>query len=777
MNLIIEIFCQEFWLGIKSRGYWVLLVLANGLLLYTLYIYQMFEIRITEFFFMFFIFWNIGILARDWSKGTSEIMEAFPCRGWELLLGRAAANFSLLMLLGGELFFFVILDMFFIFPGSLPFYDLLWNYWLNFFLISINSIGVILFIEAGCRSTFLRVLALLVLCLLAVFDGDGATAFPYWIPPLNPGVDLAAAASPSQLTGTYPHNGFLPFVLCQQVGASGSMFIISSYFYGRKAYNRKNKIFHIVLLFIALLMFWAGSVFLSGFYERNNATYQAAFAAAQMDGEQAENIVDVQLLRYQIAVNLKTAINSAECQSHIFFKNTSCQEKQKIYITLKAYYEIEKMTDGKGKEIVWLRKGDFVEAELNEPLAPEAVGEINIDYRGHVDEWFTDYDAEPRGPINFIAKEMVLLRPGHAWYPVLGKKQVYAIKKYQKKLSGQTIPILTACNVSHEAVPFSLVVQMDQDMEIITGLPLQETVSLADGRGRKSTFFSPAGRDVFLLTAPYKENIGEDCMISIYCADRHLIKANSVRSLVKEQHDFYEQWIPLPEKAVHVVELPQFLLNTWMGGTVERKRICLPNTVALSEYYFRSMPWQNTSEMEAQQMYFEEAVLSLWWPEFNTSGFGNISAGMMSYMHTLYKENVLGQEYYALEKQFWQNYEPEDSADFSAGIDKDRSHVGGENLTVKEVFLLLDRIRQSEAGLEGTKDFMRKVHAATLADGELDWIELKQLINDFEQELLEKGCSSQQVHMLTANAKQTVDHMEELKRAALPPQSFILKIR
>lgn len=102
---------------------------------------------------------------------------------------------------------------------------------------------------------------------------------------------------------------------------------------------------------------------------------------------------------------------------------------------------------------------------------------------------------------------------------------------------------------------------------------------------------------------------------------------------------FYEKLIPRADKQyLNVVEVPQFLLNSWMGETAERKRLGLKNAILISEYFFRSLPNEDTSEKKLQMLYFEEAVLSLWWPAFDTSDPGNISAGMLSYMHTLYKE-------------------------------------------------------------------------------------------------------------------------------------------
>lgn len=759
---------QEMKLGIKGIGYWVLVVLVNALLMYSLYQYQVFALRATVFFYIFFVFWNIGIISRDWRSGTVEIINTFPCKDWELLTARIIGSFLLLCLLGMQMFLVVTTVVLFVFPTSTPFSDLLWNYWLNYFLVSINSISITLFIETICCSRIFLATLLTVFYLIFMdyMDGDYNTLLPYWLPPINLSDNLAttdnlASTEFSQLTDSFPKNGFLPMVLCQQLGLSAMLFLVSYYFYSKRRSLGKLRLSYLLMLLTAFTVFLAGSILFVQEYTNRDQSYQEALENAVIDTGQA--VDSGNMLRpagYVMDIKLKTALNVVDCNVKLSFSNMSNSEIQEIPLTLKNYYTIREITDGSGKELVWQRKGDFIVVKLSSPLAAGAAMEVNLDYSGKVWEWFTDFDAQPRGLINFVSPDMTLLRSGHAWYPVLGKKQVYNIADYQRKWSNEPGKILSACNVSHPPAAFAVTVEIDRDMEVVTGLPLQENTYLTEGPGRKFAFFSSSAQNVFLIAAPYVKMPTLSGARMAYCAKPHEKNANSILTLVNDRTTFYEKMIPLKHKQyLDVVEVPQFLLNSWTGETAERKSLELNNVILISEHFFRSLPNEDTSEKKIQMLSFEEAVLSLWWPGFNTSNPGNISAGMLSYMYTLYKESMLGKEYYNDVKQFWLQY---DKSMLSSV--RDREHAGGENLVVKEIFLMLDDIRQSELGDDGVKDFMKKVYTASVNtyDKELDWQDMLHIMDQFEQELRQKGYSTQKVNKIMAEPRKKAEYMNSL---------------
>lgn len=766
MKNIMALALQEMKLGIKGIGYWVLVVLVNALLIYSLYQYQIFALRATVFFYIFFVFWNIGIISRDWRSGTVEIINTLPCKDLELLTARIIGSFLLLALLGLQMFLVITTVELFVFSTPMPFFDLLWNYWLNYFLVSINSICITLFIEVICCSRIFLATLLTVFCLIFMdsIDGDYNTLLPYWLPPINLSDNIANTEVSSQLTDRFPKNGFLPMILCQQLGLSVMLFLASYYFYSKRRSLGKLRLSYLLMLLTAFIVFLTGSILLVQEYTGHDRSYQEALGNAVIDKEQA--VDSGNMLRpagYVMDIKLKTALNVVDCDVKLSFKNMSSSELQEIPLTLKNYYTIQQVTDGSGKELAWERKGDFIAVKLSSPLAAGAAMEVNLNYSGKVWEWFTDVDAQPRGLINFVSPDMTLLRSGHAWYPVLGKKQVYNIADYPRKWSNEPRKILSACNVSHPPAAFAVTVEIDRDMEVVTGLPLQENTYLPERHGRKFAFFSSSAQNIFLIAAPYVKMPALSGDMMAYYAKLHEENVNPILTLVNDRTTFYEKMIPLKHKQyLNVVEVPYFLLNSWMGETAERKSLELNNVILISEHCFRSLPNEDTSEKKIQMLSFEEAVLSLWWPGFNTSNPGNISAGMLSYMYTLYKESMLGKEYYNDVKQFWLQYKPVMSS--SSYWDKDREHAGGETLFVKEIFLMLDDIRQSELGDDGVKDFMKKVYTASVNtyDRELDWQDMLHIMDQFGQELLQKGYSTQQVNRIMAEPRKKAEYMNSL---------------
>lgn len=782
MNNIMAIALQEMRVGIKGIGYWVLVVVVNCLLFYSLYEDQFFALRVIAVFYLFFVFWNIGMISRDWRSGTVEIVNTLPCKDWELLLGRAMSSFLLLGLLGMQMFFVVAAMVLFVFPAPVPFFDLLWNYWLNYLLIIINSICVTLFIDTICRSNiFLAALiAAIYLLLSSILDDDHNTLLPYWLPPVNLAYNLAATEFPSQLTGRFPKNGFLPMVLCQQLGLSAMLFLGSYYFYRKRRSWGKRGLSTIVLVTAAFSVFLAGSLSFVLEYKAREQSYQESFKNAMADaGQAADQSNRLQPVSYVMDINLKTALNTADCVVKLVLKNTGHSQAQEIPLTLKSYYEVQHVTDSSGEELVWERQGDFVAVKLNEPLAAGATMEIALHYSGKVGEWFTDYDAQPRGLINFVSPAMTLLRSGHAWYPVLGKNPVYSIAEYQSRWSNEPIQILSARNVSHLPASFSITVEIDRDMEVVTGLPLREGIDVSEGTGRKFTFFSSSAQDAFLLAAPYVKIADQSTDVTAYCAKLHEENANTIITLVKDRTTFYENLIPRANKQyLNVVEAPQFLLDSWLEETAERRKLGLRNAILISEYFWKLLPNEDTSEKKLQMLYFEEAVLSLWWPAFDTSDPGSISAGMLSYMYTLYKENGLGKAYYEDVKQFWLQFKP--VPNLVAGEDGDRSQAGGDNLVVKEIFLILDDIRQSELGDEGVKSFMQKIYAESVNtyDRELGWPDMLHIMDDFGQELLQKGYSTQQVKRIMTGPRQKAEAMNSQKLVSVEEaKSFRFRVR
>ncbi|MBU2702845.1 hypothetical protein Ga0466249_003980 [Sporomusaceae bacterium BoRhaA] len=777
MHSIMAIALQEMRLGLKSVGYWLLVMLTDSLAIFVIYENQYLGLWLLYVFYMFFVFWNTGMIARDWRRGISEIVNTLPCKDWELLMGRALGSFLLLVLLGMQLFLGIMTVVFFVFHMQLPFFNLLGDYWLNYILISINSICVALFIETICRSrVFLSIFITTIYLILMFFlEGDNFTSLPYWLPPINLAVNQAFCVPSSQLTGHFPNTGLIPVVVCYQLGFSAILLLVSFYFYSKRRSLGQLRLSYMLVLTTAFAVFLSGAILFVREYEGRDKTYQEAFVNAVADAGQAVDTANMlRPVRYVMDIKLKTALNTVDCGAKLFFRNTSNSEIQEIPLTLKNYYVIHNVKDGSGRELVWQRKGDFIEVKLSSPLAAGAAMEIFLDYSGKVWEWFSDYDTQPQGLINFVSPSMTLLRSGHAWYPTLGKNQVYHTSDQRISWSDQPRTVLSARYISHQSTAFTINVEIDKDMEVVTGLPLTEDVRLPDNAVRKFVFSSPSARDVFLIAAPYEiiKMAALDGNITAYCAKPHEDSAKNIVELVKDRITFYENLIPLKDKQLlNVVEVPGFLLDGWLGAA-ERKIFGLANSIPISEDDFISLPTENRSQGEVQLLYFEESVLSLWWPGFDTSDPGNISAGMLSYMYTLYKENKMGKEYYDGVKRFWLQYKPVPS------VNRERRYAGGENLVVKEIFLLLDDIRQSELGDEGVKAFMQKVHTVSVNtyDREIEWCDILHVMDEFGQELLEKGYSIQQVNAIMAEPRKKAEYMNSLN-LSYEENKVLLRIR
>jgi hypothetical protein len=77
---------------------------------------------------------------------------------------------------------------------------------------------------------------------------------------------------------------------------------------------------------------------------------------------------------------------------------------------------------------------------------------------------------------------------------------------------------------------------------------------------------------------------------------------------------------------------------------------------------------------------------------------------------------------------------------------------------------MLDDIRQSELGDDGVKDFMKKVYAVSVDtyDRELDWQDMLCIMDQFGQELLQKGYSTQQVNRIMAEPRERAEYMNSL---------------
>ncbi|SEJ93661.1 hypothetical protein SAMN05660742_12623 [Propionispira arboris] len=761
MNIIMAIVRQEIFFELKGFGYWILVLLTNSLLLYSLFEDQHIVLRAIELYYVFFVFWNVGIISRDANKGTLTFLQVLPLNGVPVLSARFLASFLLLLLLGVELFLVSLSVRAFDFPNQVSFDNLFFSYWVNYIIVCINSISVVLFIDMLSGANHFRTMGLTLLyCIIHVgVDGDITTALPYWLPPCNFAVNLAVTNVPSQVTGLFPNGKLLGAILSEQLGLAGVLLGVSCYVYSKRCFEQRRRYVYVVLVLIAASAFFCGAYKLSAEYESREQSYKEAIAATEIDAQ--DTSLGAQLLEtleYKMSVQLLTGEHSMQCQTQLILSNETGRAVRTIPFTLKNYYKIEKIIDNTGKKLIWRRTGDFLEVDLPSPLPSGEQQSIQIDYHGKVREWFTNYDAEPRGFINFISPEMTLLRSGEAWYPIVGKYKLADILECPQYV-GKVEQVLKSQKAVHRPVAFAIKVKTDQPMEIVTGLPILSTENLKNGQ--EVDFASDSAQDIFILAAPYKKTAAAD--LPVYSAALHAFSAATIQEQVRLRLDFYEKWIPLSGPHYFpIVEIPDFLLNNWLGQSPEYKRISLQNSIMIAESYFYLFPREDTDELELQKLHFEESVLFLWWPRFSTTDPGSIDAGLLSYMYVLYEENILGKDYYESVRQSWLQSEPV-SQIANAGIDPDRKHVGGDNVMVKEVFLLLDDIRRSDLGDAGVKVYLQEIHARSISleNRDLNWTDVLQALDSCEKNLQITGYSVEQIQAATEASRQRALHMQQ----------------
>jgi hypothetical protein len=245
-------------------------------------------------------------------------------------------------------------------------------------------------------------------------------------------------------------------------------------------------------------------------------------------------------------------------------------------------------------------------------------------------------------------------------------------------------------------------------MEILTGLPSDKAVCAT--AGVNAWFESSAAQDLYLLAAPYAYAAAKG-NFRVCCAKEHVPEAEKILQEIQPQFAFYNHIIPLKENPpFDIIEMPIFLLDSWEDQAAERKRVSLHKAVLVSEAYFRMHPFRETDEIIRQQDYIRESLLALWWPAFATGDDSNICAGLLAYMDALYQESIHGKKAYLERKNFWLNFEPEETIASGSGIDRDCNFPGGESIVVQQIFFMLDDIRTSSLGEEGLRHLLNALY-------------------------------------------------------------------
>ncbi len=415
------------------------------------------------FFYIFSPFFEIGTVSREQRNGMNFMTEGCPVSLLLRMSGRVCGQLGLLFLLGLEIVLLVFLANHYLFQDMFAGSTLFKQYLLNYCLMSVNALCLVWLIETICKNNvFAALVGVCAVVFITVFwEGDHATAFSYVVPPLNFGTNLFAADMPSALTGIFPKAGIVYWIIGEQ-GCLSLFFLLLSFcisYY--RAYARCPK-WQVVFLTVGPLFGGAASAsHLSGIYQSYEAGYQETLRLAKQEQEISEREqADVPVIAYAINIQLHTVMHMVDCQTVLTMENKGKALKDKLFFTLTAEYHIKQICDMEEKPLTWQQHGDFVEVSLDKAMLPGQTVSLKFAYQGAFWKCFTDCDAQPRGMIDFVAPEMVLLRSGNAWYPMGGYHHLYQLEDYQGKgiKDNESREILSQAYISHPLARFRLCV-------------------------------------------------------------------------------------------------------------------------------------------------------------------------------------------------------------------------------------------------------------------------------------------------------------------------------
>lgn len=768
MRILVALCRFEFHYGIRRPGYLALVIICNLLVLYSLYEDQSIAIRATMFFYVFFLFFEIGTVSRDQHSGMNRITDGCPISLGLRMAGRGCGQLLLFFLLGFEIVLLVCLANHYLFDDMFSGSTLFQQYFFNYCLVSVNALCLVWLVETICKNNvFAALLGVCTVVFITIFfEGDHATVFSYMVPPLNFGTNLFAADMPSGLTGIFPKAGMVYWVLAEQ-GCLSLAFLLLSYFITHyRAYDRCPK-WQVLLLTAGFLCGGVASAsHLSGIYKSYEAGYQETLQLAKQEQETVEQEQsDVPVISYTMNLELHSVKHLMDCQTVVTMENRGMMLKDKLFFTLMADCHIKQISDMEGQSLSWQQHGDFVEVFLDKAMLPGQTASLKFVYKGVFWKCFTDCDAKPRGMIDFVAPEMVVLRSGNAWYPLGGYHYLYQLEDYQGKgiRRYESRTILSHRYISHPSARFQLCVNADRPMEILTGLPIYREEHAAGST--KTWFISEAAQDIYLLAAPYVYAAGKG-NFRVYCAQEHTARAEKILQTICPSFEFYEHIISLKETPPFaIVEMPIFLLDSWENQAAERKRVSLHKAVLVSEAYFRMHPFRENDEITRQQDYVRESLLSLWWPAFATGDDSNICAGLLAYMDVLYQESIYGKKAYFERKNFWLHFELEETIASGSGIDRESNFVGGESMVVQQVFFMLDDIRASSLGEDGLHHLLNALYEKSLSKEtrDLNGLDVYEVLQEEEDSLLSQGKNVETVKGVFKSMRERALYLQKLE--------------
>lgn len=671
-----------------------------------------------QMFIPLLLFVTAEAITKDKKEKFTEIMCALPYNEVFLVSGRALAVLCWFILLGIELLLTMLLAAYIGLPVYIS-WSACWAFMVKYLVACVNVMGITFLVSSLIKNTVRLYAVLLFWWLIGIFlTGNSGMLFPQWVTIANFTFIHGFGGNPSEVAGVYPNDELVMATVCFQMICSTLLFMI-----GVVIEKARRGPEGTILQACLLQVVTGAALILVSFF----ITWQHLYGqtATNKDPILRSGIVlpgtvncsvqsNLSPAAYDLYIKLDSKNHNMAVQAQVTLKDLGNASSPAVEFTLRDYFHVEQVINvATGEILAWQQQGPYLAVSLPPgSFAETGLLTMAIHYSGRVWEHSEDLYGQQTGLVNFVASPFSCLRGGFAWYPVLGRQPLYDITSYSLPWTQQKKQLAQNLLVSHIPVPFKMTVNSDETVTLISNMELVEKVR--DGNIERHKFSSQAGRDVFLLAGPYEHTktvvAGTEKSVDFYHFPNHQHNLHNMAYKVS-QIDYYNSLVPRTihtsafgdlERGYLVFEAPRFLIydnlmNTSNLGIVDA--IAIPEAIFLTKSL--GSPWWS---QPAGRTLSEARSLSLWWPNCFTKAKGDIADGLALYMYILHIENKYGKKFYDNARQYWLAYHDE-SPDNEAML-------GQRGRVVREVFLLMDTIRQSSLGRDGANQFLRIINAS-----------------------------------------------------------------
>lgn len=579
----------------------------------------------------------------------------------------------------------------------------------KYLLACINVIGITFF--AASITNHLRYLYSLLLCwwLSGIFlASNTGTILPVELTAVSFSFISGFGGNPSEVAGLFPNEKLIQGIIIYQTIFS-TVLLIGALLIENTRQQRSQHILKANLL-IWMMLFTAGVCVVWQSYRVNDVDSTVLMrldAASPIDFFHA-----MECSEYNLMIHLIEDEHFLSAKAQMKLKKTGNVAPRLLEFTLLDYLKVEQVINrATGETLDWQQQGTYLCVTPPASLTDHEGIDIEIVYSGHVWEWTTDLYGRPVGLDNFVAAPITYLRGGAPWYPVVGKQPVYTASHYSLPWFGKTQQVIERSSVLHSPANIHLTVDIDSGATVISNLtPLEKQIN---GK-RRQQFFASNCRTVFLLAGPYEVaaiNTDQQFNVDFYYFPNHNQNISSIAKGYSQMISYYEGLIPRDRgsgdslgKPYVIFEAPRFLsydnlMRTNHAGFID----AVPITEAVSLTKALQSSWWSQS---SGRVLTQARILNLWWPNCFSQAQGTIADGLALYMYTLYMESKQGEKFYHQACAYWRTYD-ERTPEHGEALNQ-------RGLIVRDIFLLLDTIRQSELGEAGVKQFLRFIHSSYL---------------------------------------------------------------